>query len=408
MSARTVKLLALGVVVLFAAVFLMNRNGDDTSTGSSLLLPALKGALNDVVAVTVTSAEGTVTMRNENGRWVVPEKHGYPADTPTLRSLLLALADARTIERKTANPELYEHLGVADPADGEGGGVLVEVSVTDGEEPIAVILGDPAQGDYRYARLPDEEASWLIDRNPAPEGAGEWLQREIVDIPPSRVRMAEIRHADGEVIHISKESAEETNFSVADVPEGRELSYPSVANGIAGVLSNLRLNDVRPAPADAAAPSVTLSLATFGGLRIDMDVWQETGSEQAGDGDAPATWLALEASASEQAEGDSQAARPQAAAPEDSGEASGADIAGEAGATASTGPEAGDGEAGPPAGEAEAETGGVPAEPAAPDPQEQAAAVNERVDGWQYRIPDHKARQLTHRFEDLLKDEDEE
>jgi hypothetical protein len=407
-SSRTVTLLAIGVVVLFAAVFLMNQNGDDRSTESGLLLPELEETINDIDTVTITGAEGTVTVSNEGGRWVVPEKHGYPADTATLRSLLLALADARKIEQKTANPELYGHLGVGDPADEEGGGVLVKATQTDGAEPVAVILGDPAQGDYRYARLPDKEASWLIDRNPdVPDSAGEWLLQEIIDIPPSDIRSAEVRHADGEIIRIMKQSAEETNFRVADIPEGRELSYPSVANGTAGVLSDLRLEDVRPAAAGGGEPAATVSLATFDGLEIDLDVWREDSSaEETGDeGTAAATWIALEASASERSE--------TPATPEDASQtAGGAEVtseADEAPGEAAGGAEGEDGDVGDPAaGEEEAETDAddAPAEASRPDPEEQAAAINERVRGWQYRVPDYKARQLTRRWDDLLKDEE--
>lgn len=381
MSSRTLKLLAVGVVALFAVVFLMNRNGDGSAGSSAPLLPALKGAINDIEAVSITGADGTVTIRSEDGRWIVPEKHGYPADTATLRSLLLALADASRIEQKTANPELYEHLGVGDPGD-VAGGVLVEATGEGLAEPIAVILGDAAQGDYRYARLPTEEASWLIDRNPeVPEAAADWLLQEIVDIPPTDIRSARIRHADGETIRIRKESADETNYQLVDVPEGREPSYPSVANPIAGVLSNLQLEDVRPAAASGdAEPSATASLTTFGGLVIDLDVWREEPDEAAGDEATPAVWVALEASASEPAEDDGEAPTPDPAAegPADADTDEAADPAAEPPATA--------------AGETES-----------PDPREQAAAINERVAGWQYRLPDYKARQLTRRREDLLK-----
>lgn len=416
MSSRTVKLLAIGVVVLFAAVFLMNRNGGDTSVETGLLLPALKESINDIESVSVTGAHGTVTISNEDGRWVVPEKHDYPADTAKLRSLLLALADANRVERKTANPALYEHLGVGDPADEEGGGVLVEATGTGAAEPMAVILGDPAQGDYRYARLPAEEASWLIDRNPeVPEAAPDWLLQEIVDIPAAAIRSAEIRHADGETVRIQKEAADETNYRVLDLPEGRELSYPSVANGIAGVLGNLQLEDVQPADA-GADPSATVSLTTFDGLVIDLDVWREPADEQGEDGAAPATWITLAASASESAQGDGVAPPADPAGPEGA-EATAPEAADTRAGAAD--PEAGDADAGPAAGNPDAEpaAGGgeetlgddvtAVAEEDAPDPRERAADINERVSGWRYLLPDYKARQLTRRWEDLLKAEDE-
>ena len=46
---------------------------------------------------------------------------------------------------------------------------------------------------------------------------------------------------------ISKTGPELANFEVADVPTGRELSYPGVANVIGNALRELNLEDVEPA-----------------------------------------------------------------------------------------------------------------------------------------------------------------
>lgn len=388
MSSRTVAVLAAGVVVLFAVMWMLNANdrgGRAADTG--LLLPDLKPALNDIHEVTITNAGGSITIRSADGGWIVPDKGGYPAATATLRALLLDLADARKVEEKTSNPEMYTHLGVQDPQEG-GEGTLVSLNAG-GEEPVSVILGESAQGDYRYARLPAEATSWLIDRDPdVPQAAGAWLAQEIVDIPSARVQGVEIRHEDGETIRLAKASPDENNFTVENVPEGRELSYPSVANPIAGVLSNLTLDDVRQT-GDPGEPAATASFATFDGLRIDVHAWTEDGE----DDEEPWTWIALQAVADETA----------------------VDVAADAGEEPGTGPEndaQADGEAAAdaPAGEAAADaTGDENDEPgtdeeAGPGPREQAEAINARVSGWQFRIPGYKARQLTRRWDDLLAD----
>ena len=373
MNARTVALLALGVVVLFAVMWVLDAGDRGGRAHTGLLLPDLKPVLNDVREISVTSADGTVTIENDGGRWVVPGKDGYPADTGKLRSLLLDLADARKVEEKTSNPEMYERLGVQDPQDG-GDGLLVRLA-GDGAafEPVSVILGEPAQSDYRYARLPAEAASWLIDRNPDVPGAGgDWLAQAIVDIPSSRVQSVEIRHQDGERIRIAKDSSEATNFAVEDVPEGRELSYPSVANPIAGVLSNLTLEDVRRMEDTEAEPAAVARFVTFDGLQIAVAAWLEDGEEE----DDAWTWITLQAS----------------------GEAA---LAGEAASSADSRTdeeEASD--------EAEATVAEADAEAPTPDPGAQAEDINTRVAGWQFRIPDYKGRQLTRRWDDLLAEAD--
>src|SRR5690606_25150986 len=171
MSSRNVKILAAVVLILFGVLFALNSTDRTGSRpGEQMLFPEIKSRLNDLNTVTITDADGTITLQREAtgdptaGRWVSSGHDGYPADTGKLRQLLLAIADARKIEQKTADQELYERLGVADPREDGGNGVLVAAKGDDAA--VSVILGDTAQREFRYARLPDEEQSWLIDQNP--------------------------------------------------------------------------------------------------------------------------------------------------------------------------------------------------------------------------------------------------
>lgn len=404
MSSRNVKILAILVLVLFAGLFALNaidRSGPPAA--GDLVFPELKTRLNDINAVTITDAEGEITLRREAdddgsspaARWIAPEFGGYPVDTGTLRRLLLAIADARKVERKTSDPELYERLGVEDPREDGGSGVLV--SARGDNAAIALILGDTAQREFRYARIPEEAPSWLISENPTlPAERTGWLLPEIVDIDTSRIASAVIRHADGEVISLRKENADEANFEVENIPEGRELRYPSVANSIASVVSNLNLEDVRRAartdgPAEnRPEPQATAEFRTFDGLELLIRTYRrpdrvpdaETGESQPDeqrdddyddqDDDQDAQhWIVLTASVSSQ--------------PADEEPASARDR--------DTDNEAADPDAGP-----DANT----ADEAAPSPVDEAAEINGRVSGWTYRIAGYKADQLTRRWEDLL------
>src|SRR5690606_6938117 len=294
MSARTLRLLAVAVVVLFAAVWLVDRQRGGGTREDGLLLPGLEARLDEITAVRITDADGEVRIVREDDDWIVPAKGGYPADVAKLRELLLGLAEARRIEQKTANPELYDRLGVQDPEQEGASGKRV-ASEGLGEADFEVILGDSAQRDYRYARIAGDATSWLIDRNPKlPDDAAGWLVPEITDIPASRVQSVTIRHEGGDTIAIRKADAGDTNFTVDNIPEGRELSYPSVANSIASALDNLNLDDVRRAGEGAAdsegdvEPSrVTTVFRTFDGLEVTVE---STGTEDE-------TWIRLAAAA---------------------------------------------------------------------------------------------------------------
>jgi len=386
-SSRNVKILAAVVLILFGILFALN-SGDraEPPGGGDLLFPELKSRLNDINTVTITDAQGDITLRREAdddgsapaGRWIAPDYGGYPVDTGSLRRLLLAIADARKLEQKTSDPGLYERLGVADPRE-SGSGVLV--SFEGDNAAIALILGDTAQREFRYARIPEQAPSWLISQNPAlPAERAGWLLAEIVDIDASRIESVVIRHADGEVVAIRKANTDDVNFEVEDVPEGRELRYPSVANSIAAVLGNLTLEDVRRADSpddsdeggDAAA---TAEFRTFDGLEVLVSIHSRSSGDPDGenadidtDTDTGQHWITLTATAS---------------------------------------PVPADGEPQEPAKDPDASTAADAPEAVAEtttDPVDEAADIENRVSGWTYRIASYKADQLMRRWDDLLSD----
>jgi hypothetical protein len=79
-----------------------------------------------------------------------------------------------------------------------------------------------------------------------------------------------IRHPNGETLDVVKESRDQANFTVLDIPAGRELKSEGVANTLASALSSLGLEDVTPVtdmnPAEREGP--TVEYRTFDGLVI--------------------------------------------------------------------------------------------------------------------------------------------
>lgn len=289
MNRRTLGGLAVVVAVLIAMLIVLELGGDQGSSQSGdLLLPDFAGQANAVTRVEIQrNGAGTesLVIEKSGDAWRVPARDNYPASLAKVREILRALAEMKILEAKTANPDLHERLGLRDP-DIEGSkGIRLTAS---GESfSTAVIFGNTAQGSYRYARLADTDQTFLVDRNPSiPAEVSDWLLRSLLDIDSSAVRSVRIEHPDGEVIPISKENADDSNFAVADIPEGRELSYSTVANGIGGALNDLSLDDVRKAPADAAPGSepVTTTFETFDDRRVIVRTYEDDG----------ASWIAID------------------------------------------------------------------------------------------------------------------
>ena len=268
MNTRQTRTLAIILVVLLAGLFAttLSNNSSDTSAGG-LLLPDLKAEINGLTEVSVSKARESVTLKSAAGQWVLAEYKNYPVDTGKLRQLLLSLADARKLEEKTSKAEMYGRLGVEDTsADSQG----AEIRLSGPDSVRTIIIGNLAQREYRYARISGEEKSWLIDQNPTlPDDLTGWMLQEILDIDASLIQSVTITHSDGETIRIHKEDAAVTDYSVSDIPDGRELRYPSIVDGMAGVLSGLNLEGVAEATEQSDSAATTV-FTTFDGLKITI------------------------------------------------------------------------------------------------------------------------------------------
>lgn len=356
MNLRSTRILAVVAAALLLGVLLVNVTEESYEIEEQgLLLPGLEESLNAVTAVRIAQGESSVTLERGDSTWTVADRDGYPADVPELRSALVALAEAGKLEAKTANPDRHEALGLA-------GAESTRVSLAGDDVDTAVILGGVAQESNRYARLDGEDRAWLIDRNPElPADPTEWLVAGLLDIKAADVASIEIRHADGETVRIAR-GADEDRLAPENLPEGRELSYASVVNPVGGALSNLELEDVRPADGVDAEPDVTAVYRTRDGLVVTLE--RHPVDEGA--------WYTIEAGA----------AAPAAEPPPETGDPSDDDTA-EDGRSGEDGTET-------------------------PPPEERAAAINAKTSGWLYRLPEFKSEQLTKRWEDLLAPLDED
>lgn len=296
MNSATLRYLGFIVVFLLVAWFLI-ESGDESDLPDSgmLLFPDMESSLNDVQAISVSRSGGdTVVIERRDGTWGVAGRGHYPARLASIREVLIAMAEAKVVEPKTADPARHAVLGVDDPVNDLSKGALVTASASDTE--FSLVFGNVAQGTYRYARIAGEDQSWLIDQNPEiPASVGDWLEADIIDIPSTRIQTVTITHPDGESITANKVSEDDSDFTVADIPDGRELSYSTVANGFAGALNDLDLDDVRPF-VEPETEGVVAEFVTFDGLKV-------TATTVSSDGE---NWLTLiaESSADDASEAD--------------------------------------------------------------------------------------------------------
>jgi len=282
-------LAALAILAVVAGIVLRGARTDGQVEG--LLLPGLKEQLNSIQRIVATGPGNAPIATLERGAdsWTVVERNNYPADVGRIRRNLLALAEARTVEEKTSSPDYYARLGVQDISLASAGGV--QLTLSGGKEPVSVIIGlaPPGSSGQTYVRRAGKPNSWLIaGQFDLGKTGGEWLERSLTDIPAGRIQSVTISHPGLETLRISrapmagkdagKESATDgkTEFLVADVPVGRELSYPGVGNGVASVLADLQLENVQPREAlgDHPGKPVVARFVTTDGLAVETSAWR--------------------------------------------------------------------------------------------------------------------------------------
>ena len=271
---RLVTLVALALLVVAGAIWLSQQRSlrrDDTA--GARVLPALASALNAVTEVRLIKAgdQTAVTLKRGEANWLVAERANHPADSSKVRKLLIDLSDLKVIEQKTASPAHYAVLGVEDLKTPTATGVRVELAGL--PQPASVIVGKSAGARSSYARLAQSAQSVAVspaitlDTDPK-----NWLDRSLLDIPAARVQQVKVTDATGRSYIARRESREQTDFTVLDLPKGRVLTSPTAANSGSNALSALSCDDVRPAaPAPASAKdSARAEFRLFDGTVIEI------------------------------------------------------------------------------------------------------------------------------------------
>lgn len=237
-------------------------------------LPGLQP--QQVSAIEVQRADQPLVRieRREQG-WVLPAKADYPADQAVVNTLLKALAESRKVEPRTANPELYGRLGLAEDGDVQQRAVRLKLEQGD-QPPRTLLIGKAGQGDGTLVRGAGEAQSWLVSqRIELPATELEWLDRRIAAVPFTAVRELELRHAGGERLTLFRDKAEDADLRVRELPKGKRLAFDGAANGVATFFADLRFADAAPLAqlTFEGKPVLQFRLATFDDKHLEGRVF---------------------------------------------------------------------------------------------------------------------------------------
>jgi hypothetical protein len=205
-----------------------------------------------------------------------------------------------------------------------------------------VLLGKQENGrGGRYARLAEAGQSLLVDFDAeVPGTASGWVNDLVVDISQDEVAEVEIIHPDGERVKVFRLSADDSDFTLEGLPEGREKQSSWALNSLGSLLASLRLESVQAIDDLDWGQATRLRLLTFDGLVVSVATVSVDETH----------WVSVEASVFQAGDNADQAA-------------------------------------------SDDETAAV----------ERAANLNARTAGWAYAIPAYKHEAMLKRMEDLLK-----
>jgi len=280
-----VVLLLLAIVAAVGAAILFQQRSPsaDASGQHQTFLPQLAEQSDQLDQVTIddlSDEQGPLTLRKSGGQWLVAQQHNYPADFAKLRQLLRQLAAAKTVEAKTSKTENHASLGLSE--SGTNAGTLIDL----GGEGLKFVVGNSApRRNTSYARKSDEQQTWLLSELIDVSGtANDWLDKSLINISADQVLEVIVDHPEDDLdIALHGDGA---NFALRDIPVGRELSYPSIGNTVAGALASLSLESVRPsAEFEIPGDAVLTTFKTKDRYSVTVRSWQS--DEQ--------SWLSLEA-----------------------------------------------------------------------------------------------------------------
>ncbi len=239
------------------------------------ILPGLEAALNDIEELEVITAGNEVlaTITRSTTGWVVKQRNGYPADISKVRAVLLNLAQAKIVEEKTSNQELYAKLGVEDISTKDAQSVKAVVKYTNQRAELIVGKPGPQINKSRYVRLANSDTSWLIDQKiDLKHQPDYWLKKDILSIEPSDVAAVKITlQEDGAILDIANSDDENNTFTVTNLTDPNSQVIEAELHQVTNALSSFQLLDVASADQLVDTPSsMTVDYQLKSGATINL------------------------------------------------------------------------------------------------------------------------------------------
>lgn len=303
--------LLLSAALAGAAWLLLGRSAPPPDQGR-LLFPELRAELGDAREIEITTHEQSFTLELAEDRWRLRELQGYPAQAATVRRFLLGVAGLQIRSRKTSNPDLYGRMDLEEPEAPGSQAVRIVIRAEAGGELAAFLAGRIAPASEIDNPDPERGESRLKDLKQIfvrlPDAPTVWLVEGALEI--GRAPMAFIKREG--LADISRETIRSVrvrqpgggSFTVSRPAQGEDFALQDIPAGRAP--SQARLDDLVALFVELDFEEVgAAEEMKWGGARATMTAFDKLQVEMEHAEASGEPWIRLRAEAPEDAAEDS-------------------------------------------------------------------------------------------------------
>jgi len=236
------KLTILGVVAVLMVIWAVaqshvsNRPSTETQ-GPSYLIQGLDPA--DIDSIVLGNGEGTITLKRQQGNFVVVNKDNYPAKASEINNLITKSLEIQTSEFVTNNAANHEDLGLTE----KEAKATIKFFKPDSSLLTGVVGGKTKElGQGNYVRLASSNAVYVAPTMPyIADTAMSYIEQELISLKREDILSVTVSSAKEQ--YTLKTTEDGKNVILENVPAGKKFKS-SDGNSVFTALTSLRCDDV--------------------------------------------------------------------------------------------------------------------------------------------------------------------
>ena len=240
------KLTILGVVAALMVIWAVaqshiSNRPSTAAEGPSYLLQGLEPTA--ISSIVLGSGEDTVTLKRQQGGFVVVEKDNYPAKASEINNLLSKCQEIQRTQFVTDNVSNHEDLGVAE----ENANATIKFFKPDSSLLTGIIGGKTKElGQGTYVRLATSDAVYVAPSMPwIADTAMNYIEQELISVKREDIVSVTVSSSDEQ--YTLKSTEDGKDVILENIPAGKKFK-DSDGESVFTALTSLRFDDVMKNP----------------------------------------------------------------------------------------------------------------------------------------------------------------